>query len=49
MSTTSTALITAEELMQFPDDDLRHELINGELITKFESSMRALPPSLILM
>ncbi len=32
MSTTSTALITAEELMQLPDDDLRHELINGELI-----------------
>jgi len=33
MSTTSTALMTAEELMQLPDDDLRHELINGELIT----------------
>ena len=33
MSATSTALMTAEELMQFPDDDLRHELINGELIT----------------
>lgn len=33
MSTTSTALMTAEELMQIPDDDLRHELINGELIT----------------
>lgn len=33
MSTTSTALITAEELLQLPDDDLRHELINGELIT----------------
>jgi Uma2 family endonuclease len=33
MSATSTALMTAEELMQLPDDDLRHELINGELIT----------------
>ena len=33
MSTTSTALMTAEELMQLPDDDLRHELINGELVT----------------
>lgn len=33
MSSTSTALMTAEELMQLPDDDLRHELINGELIT----------------
>ena len=32
MSTTSTALITAEEFMNLPDDDLRHELINGELI-----------------
>ena len=33
MSTTPTALMTAEELMDLPDDDLRHELINGELIT----------------
>lgn len=33
MSTTPTALMTAEELLQLPDDDLRHELINGELIT----------------
>jgi len=33
MSTTSTALMTAEELMNLPDDDLRHELINGELVT----------------
>ena len=33
MSTTSTALMTAEELMNLPDDDLRHELIDGELIT----------------
>jgi Uma2 family endonuclease len=32
MSTTSTALMTAEELMNLPDDNLRHELINGELI-----------------
>src|SRR5215203_4629995 len=33
MSTTSTALMTAAEFMELPDDDLRHELINGELIT----------------
>jgi Uma2 family endonuclease len=34
MSSTSTALMTAEELMQLPDDDgFRYELINGELIT----------------
>lgn len=32
MSTTSTALMTAEEFMNLPDDDLRHELINGEVI-----------------
>ena len=31
MSTTSTALITAEELMALPDDGFRYELINGEL------------------
>ena len=32
MSATSTALMTAEELMQLPDDDgFRYELINGEL------------------
>ena len=31
MSTTSTALITAEELMQLPDDGFRYELINGEV------------------
>lgn len=30
---TSTALMTAEELFQLEDDDFRHELINGELIT----------------
>ena len=30
---TSTALITAEEFMQLPDEDgFRHELINGEVI-----------------
>lgn len=40
MGTTSTALMTAEELMQLPDDDLRHELINGELITM---PLRSLP------
>ncbi len=33
MSTTSTALMTAEEFSNLPDDDLRHELINGELVT----------------
>jgi Uma2 family endonuclease len=33
MSTTSTALITAEELMELPRGEFRHELINGELIT----------------
>ncbi len=33
MSTTSTALMTAEELINLPEDNLRHELINGELIT----------------
>lgn len=32
MSTTSTALMTAEELGNLPDNNLRHELINGELI-----------------
>ena len=31
MSTTSTALMTAEELMQLPEDGFRYELINGEL------------------
>ena len=31
MSTTSTALMTAEELMQLPDDGSRYELVNGEL------------------
>ena len=31
MSTTSTALMTAEELLELPDDGYRHELINGEL------------------
>jgi len=32
MSTTSTALMTAEELTNLPDDNLRHEPINGKLI-----------------
>jgi Uma2 family endonuclease len=31
MSATSTALMTAEELMQLPDDGFRYELVNGEL------------------
>jgi Uma2 family endonuclease len=33
MSTTSTALMTAEEYMQLPRGEFRHELINGDLIT----------------
>jgi len=33
MSTTSTALMTAEELLALPRGEFRHELINGELIT----------------
>jgi Uma2 family endonuclease len=31
MSTTSTALMTADELMELPDDGFRYELVNGEL------------------
>jgi Uma2 family endonuclease len=31
MSSTSTALMTAEELMELPRDGFRYELINGEL------------------
>ena len=34
MSATSTALMTAEELMQIPRGYFRAELINGELITR---------------
>jgi Uma2 family endonuclease len=33
MSTTSTALMTAEELLQLPRGEFRAELVNGELIT----------------
>jgi Uma2 family endonuclease len=33
MSTTSTALMTAEEYMQLPRGEFQHELINGELVT----------------
>lgn len=33
MSTTSTALMTAEEFMQLPRGESQHELINGELTT----------------
>ena len=33
MSTSTTALMTADELFELEDDDMRHELINGELIT----------------
>ena len=31
--TTSKKLITADELLHMPDDNLRHELVRGELIT----------------
>jgi Uma2 family endonuclease len=33
MATTTTPLLTADELWLRPDDGLRHELIRGELIT----------------
>jgi len=33
MSTTTTHLMTAEELSNMPDDGNRHELIKGELLT----------------
>jgi Uma2 family endonuclease len=33
MSTTTTHLMTAEDLLNMPDDGLRHELIKGELLT----------------
>lgn len=33
MSTTSTHLMTAEDLLNMPDDGYRHELIKGELLT----------------
>ena len=33
MSTTTTHLMTAEELFNLPDDGYRHELIKGELLT----------------
>src|SRR5687767_3329514 len=33
MSTTTTHLMTAEELFNLPDDFYRHELIKGELLT----------------
>ena len=41
MSATSTALMTAEELMQLPDDGFRYELINGELITMPEQNIQS--------
>lgn len=41
MSTTSMALMTAEELLQLPRGEFRHELINGELITM---PLPGLPP-----
>lgn len=31
MSTTETKLMTADELLQMPDDGFRHELVKGEL------------------
>lgn len=33
MSTTTTHLMTAEDLLNMPDDGFRHELIKGELLT----------------
>src|SRR5688572_25869429 len=43
MSTTTTHLMTAEDLLNMPDDDLRHELIKGKLLTmapaKFEHGL----------
>lgn len=33
MSTTTTHLMTAEEFSNLPDDDFRHELVKGELLT----------------
>jgi len=33
MSTTTTHLMTAEDLLNMPDDGNRHELIKGELLT----------------
>lgn len=33
MSTTTTHIMTAEELANLPDEPLRHELIKGELLT----------------
>ena len=32
MSTTTTKLVTADELLAMPDDGYRHELVKGELI-----------------
>ena len=33
MSTTTTHLMTAEDLLKMPDDGNRHELVKGELLT----------------
>jgi Uma2 family endonuclease len=33
MSTTTTHLMTAQDLLNMPDDGFRHELIKGELLT----------------
>ena len=33
MSTTTTHLMTAEDLLNMPDDGYRHELVKGELLT----------------
>ncbi len=33
MSTTTTHLMTAEDLLKMPDDGYRHELLKGELLT----------------
>ena len=33
MATSQTSLMTAEDLLAMPKDDLFHELVRGELIT----------------
>ena len=38
MSTTTTHLMTADELLNMPDDGNRHELIKGELLTMSPAS-----------
>jgi Uma2 family endonuclease len=38
MSTTTTHLMTAEDLLNMPDDGYRHELVKGELLTMSPAS-----------